>query len=57
VTGVQTCALPICFDALEVKEGETEQDWQRATGAITVFYQPAADGRETVIRKRLSQTS
>ena len=45
------------FDALEVKEGETEQDWQRVTGAITVFYQPAADGRETVIRKRHSQTS
>ena len=45
------------FDALEVKECETEQDWQRATGAITVFYQPAADGRETVIRKRHSQTS
>ena len=45
------------FDALEVKEGETEQDWQRATGAITVFYQPAADGRETVIRKRHSQMS
>ena len=40
------------FDALEVKEGETEEDWQRATGAITVFYQPAADGRETVLRKR-----
>ena len=51
-------AIKLCgFDSLEVKEGETEQDWQRATGAITVFYQPAADGWETVIRKRHSQTS
>ncbi|MCH8237596.1 MAG: DUF934 domain-containing protein [Proteobacteria bacterium] len=40
------------FDALEVKEGETEQDWQRATGVITVFFQPAADGRETVMQRR-----
>ena len=45
------------FDALEVKEGETEEDWQRATGAITVFYQPAADGRETVLRKRHRKAS
>ena len=40
------------FDALEVREGETEEDFQRATGAITVFYQPAADGRETVMQRR-----
>ena len=40
------------FDALEVREGETEEDFQRATGAITVFYQAAADGRETVMQRR-----
>ncbi len=40
------------FDALEVKEGETEQDFQRATGVISVFYQAAADGRETVMQRR-----
>lgn len=40
------------FDALEVKEGETEQDWQNATQAIGVFYQPAADGRETAMQLR-----
>jgi len=45
------------FDALEVREGETEQDFQRATGAITVFYQPAADGRETVLQKRHRKAS
>ncbi len=40
------------FDALEVKEGETEQDWQTATSAITDVYQPAADGKETVLQRR-----
>jgi uncharacterized protein (DUF934 family) len=40
------------FDALEVKEGETEKDWQKATRAITVAYQPAADDRETVLQLR-----
>ena len=45
------------FDALEVKEGETVEDWQRATGAITVFYQPAADEKETVLQKRHRKTS
>lgn len=30
------------FDALEVKEGETEADWQDATDAISTAYQPAA---------------
>ena len=45
------------FDALEVKEGETEEDWQHATGAITVFYQPAADDKETVLRKRHRKAS
>ena len=33
------------------------KDGRAYTNAITVFYQPAADGRETVIRKRHSQTS
>lgn len=45
------------FDAFEVREGETEEDFQRATGAFTVFYQPAADGRETVMQKRHGRTS
>ena len=45
------------FDALEVKEGETVEDWQRATGAFTVFYQPAADDRETALQKRHSQAT
>ena len=40
------------FDALEVKEGETERDWQKATQAIGVFYQAAADGNETVMSLR-----
>ncbi len=45
------------FDALEVKEGETEKDWQKATGAISVFYQPAADGKETVSQLRHRKVS
>ena len=40
------------FDALEVKEGETEKDWQKATKAFSVFFQPAADGQETVVSLR-----
>ena len=40
------------FDALEVREGETEEDWRKATQAIGVFFQPAADGRETVMQRR-----
>ncbi len=40
------------FDALEVKEGETEKDWEKATQAISVFYQPAADGQVTVMSLR-----
>ncbi len=40
------------FDALEVKEGETEKDWQKATNAITAAYQPAADDRETILNLR-----
>jgi uncharacterized protein (DUF934 family) len=45
------------FDALEVREGDKEEDWQRATGAITVFYQPAADDKETVLQKRHGKAS
>jgi uncharacterized protein (DUF934 family) len=40
------------FDALEVKEGETEEDWEKATNAFSDFYQPASDGIETVIQQR-----
>ncbi len=40
------------FDALEVKEGETEQDWEKATQAFSVFYQPAADGQATALSLR-----
>jgi uncharacterized protein (DUF934 family) len=40
------------FDALEVKEGETEEDWDKATNAFSDFYQPASDGIETVIQQR-----
>ncbi len=45
------------FDALEVKEGETERDWQKATQAIGVFYQAAADGHETVMQRRHGRIS
>ena len=40
------------FDALEVKEGETEQGWEKAVRAISVFYQPAADGQVTALSLR-----
>ena len=40
------------FDALEVKEGETERDWEKAVRAFSVFYQPAADGRVTALSLR-----
>ena len=40
------------FDALEVKEGETEKDWEKAVRAFSVFYQPAADGQATVLSLR-----
>jgi len=45
------------FDALEVGDGETEADWERATGAVSVFYQPAADGRATVLALRHRQAA
>jgi len=40
------------FDALEVRQGETEADWQRALGAITTSMQPATDGEETALSLR-----
>ena len=40
------------FDALEVKEGETEQDWEKAVHAFSVFYQPTADGKVTTLSLR-----
>ena len=45
------------FDALEVKESETEKDWHEATNAITVAYQPAADGKETALQTRHREAS
>ena len=43
------------FDALEVASGETEKDWQKAVRAISVFYQPTADGRPSVLSLRHRQ--
>ncbi|MFQ5764931.1 MAG: DUF934 domain-containing protein [Rhodospirillales bacterium] len=40
------------FDALEVRESETEEDWKKATEAFSVFYQPATDGAETAMSIR-----
>ena len=40
------------FNVLEVKEGETEKDWQKAIKAFSVFCQPAADDQETVVSLR-----
>ena len=40
------------FDALEVKEGETEQDWEKAVHAFSVFYQPTGDGKVTALSLR-----
>ncbi len=37
------------FDALEVKEGETEADWQDATDAISTAYQPAATDNKPLV--------
>jgi len=40
------------FDALEVKEGETAEDWLAATSVITTPYQPASDGADSVLSLR-----
>lgn len=36
------------FDAFEVRENFTLQQFARATGEMTLVYQPAADGKETI---------
>jgi len=43
------------FDTLEVKEGETEEDWRHAVGAISVAYQPATDDSTTEPAQSLRQ--
>jgi uncharacterized protein (DUF934 family) len=40
------------FDAFEIRDSENEEAWDKATGVISVFYQPAADGQETVVSLR-----
>lgn len=40
------------FDAFEIKDGAAVEAWERAMGEITVFYQPTADGRASVIQLR-----
>jgi len=40
------------FDAFEVREGDGEKSWDKATGMISVFYQPAADGQQSVASLR-----
>jgi uncharacterized protein (DUF934 family) len=40
------------FDAIEVKETARLSDWQRGLSEYTVWYQPAADARTTVLAHR-----
>ena len=40
------------FDALEVKDGETEADWQAATQAISTPFQPGLDDQPTAMSLR-----
>lgn len=40
------------FDAFEIAKGAPLEAWQRAIAAFSVFYQPAADGREPVTSLR-----
>ncbi len=40
------------FDALEVKDGETEKDWQTATQAISTPFQPGLEGQPTAMSLR-----
>ncbi len=37
------------FDAMVVKDGETEADWAAAVGAVSVVYQAASDGAEAAM--------
>lgn len=47
------------FDTIEVKDGAPLSDWQRGLSEFTVWYQPAADARATVLglrhRKRAAE--
>ena len=36
------------FDAFEIAKGAPLEAWKRAMESFSVFYQPAADGREPV---------
>jgi uncharacterized protein (DUF934 family) len=36
------------FDAFDLAKGEPVEAWQRGMASFSVFYQPAADGREPV---------
>ena len=40
------------FDSIEVKDNAKLSDWQRGLTEITVWYQPAADARTTVLALR-----
>jgi len=40
------------FDAVEVKETARLSDWQRGLTEFSVWYQPAADARTTVLARR-----
>lgn len=44
------------FDALEVADNITPEIWAENVGSFSLFYQPAADGKETVLslRQRLA---
>ena len=44
------------FDALEVADNITPEIWAENAGSFSLFYQPAADGQETVLslRQRLA---
>ena len=40
------------FDAFEIKDGDAAEAWERAMGEISLVYQPAADGRASVVQLR-----
>jgi uncharacterized protein (DUF934 family) len=40
------------FDAIEVKGDKPIQDWLAAIGEFTVWYQPTADGRASILKRR-----
>jgi uncharacterized protein (DUF934 family) len=44
--------IRVGFDSIEVKEGARLSDWQRGLSEFTVWYQPAADARKTVLALR-----